>query len=157
MMKIWRYLKAENIYLNESLASKEAVFRFVADASVGMGLVKNAERVYEGMKAREETMTTGAGGGLGFPHTTCGEAADAAVFLIRPAQPLEYEAIDHLPVDIILALVIPENNTPLHLQILAGVSRLCKEPAFLRAVRQAADSKMLWNEIKTIEENMAFH
>lgn len=156
-MKICQYLKPEYIFLDKALADKDDVLRFVADAVMETGLVKNGDSVYEGLKDREMAMTTGTGGGLGFPHTTSGEISDAAVLLVRPAHPLDFDAIDNLPVDIVLALLIPETNRALHIQILAGVSRLCKEPDFLKTVRQEKDVLSLWNRIQSIEEQIAFH
>jgi len=85
------------------------------------------------------------------------EARDPALLLIRLADAIEFDALDKLPVDIILALVVPENRIHLHIQILAGISRLCKRAEFLDFVRQTHDAKDLWKEIKRIEEEIAFH
>jgi mannitol/fructose-specific phosphotransferase system IIA component (Ntr-type) len=156
-MKICRYIRPEYIFLNQVLSAKDDVLRFIAEAAVATGLVKNGQFIYEGLKDRESAMTTGTGGGLGFPHTTSSEIQDAAVFLIRPATPLDFDAIDQLPVDIVLALLIPEINRALHIQILAGVSRLCREKIFLEAVRQADNAHTLWNRMNAIEEQIAFH
>ena len=156
-MKIWKYLRAEHIFLNILLPDKERVLRFVSDTCVRGGLVKNVATLYEGLKKREETMSTGIGGGIGFPHTTSREVKDANVLLIRLTEPIDFEALDALPVDIILALVIPENKTALHLQILAGVSRLCRNSEFLESVRQARYPKALRKEIRDLEERMTFH
>ncbi len=143
--------------MNVSLPDKEAVFRFVVDAFVKGGVVENSATLYKGMMEREQTMSTGVGDGIGFPHTTNQEAKNAAVLLIRTSKPIDFDALDSLPVDIIMAMVIPENKTTLHIQLLAGVSRLCRNPDFLKAVRNADDSKKLWGKIDDLEENMAFH
>ena len=68
-----------------------------------------------------------------------------------------YDRVPGLYVDIILALVVPENRTHLHLQILAGISRLCKRGEFLTLVRQTNNSNDLWEGIRRIEEEIAFH
>jgi mannitol/fructose-specific phosphotransferase system IIA component (Ntr-type) len=77
--------------------------------------------------------------------------------LIHLVEPIDFEALDNLPVDIILALIVPENEMTLHLQLLAGVSRLCKTSEFLEAVREATSSEDLWYLIKKLEERMPFH
>ncbi|MBN1932084.1 MAG: PTS sugar transporter subunit IIA [Desulfobacterales bacterium] len=156
-MKIWKHLRTEHIFLNTPLSSKETLLRFVADTCARDGVVKDASALYQGMQDREQTMSTGVGGGIGFPHTTSQEAKEAAVLLIRLAAAIDFEALDAVPVDIVLALIIPENETRLHLQILAGASRLCRNPNFLKAVRKAENSEALWTEIKNLEEKMAFH
>ena len=156
-MKILNHLKAKNIFLNQLLPGKNETIRFAADNFAKNGAVKNADDLYRGMMKRENTMSTGIGGGIGLPHTTSIEAEDAAVILIRLAEPIKFDSIDDRPVDIVLALVIPENRKSLHLQLLAGVSRLCKNSDFLDAVRQESSSEILWQKINELEKKMAFH
>ena len=156
-MKILNYLKANNIFLNLLLRDKNEAIRFAADNFVKGEAVKDAENLYRGMIERENTMSTGIGGGIGLPHATSIEAEDAAVVLIRLAEPIEFDSIDGHRVDIVMALVIPENRTSLHLQLLAGISRLCKNSEFLDAVRQESSSEILWQKISEFEEKMTFH
>ncbi len=156
-MKIYTYLQTEHIFLHAALPDKEAVLRFVADTCMKRGIVRDADTLYEGMQKREQTMSTGIGDGIGFPHTTSSDARDAFVLLIHLAKPIDFEALDKLPVDIIMALVIPENQTSLHLSILAGVSRLCKMTEFLQAVRKADNPEKLCEAITSLEEQKPFH
>jgi len=156
-MKIWKNLRPENIFLNAPLPDKETVLRFISEACVQNRIVNDGNTLYEGMRDREQTMSTGIGGGLAFPHTTNLEAASPTILLIRPSKPVDFDALDKKPVDIILALIIPENQRSVHLQILAGVSRICKNRNVLKAVKQASNSDDLWDEIRNLEEKMAFH
>lgn len=156
-MKIWKYLSPENIFLGLTFSSKDGILRYVADACQHAGIVQNSEPVYQGLVLRENLMSTGVGGGIGLPHTTCADVEDAVVMLVRLARAVDFEAIDNLPVDIVLALIIPEHNRSLHLRILAGISRLCKNVDFLNAVRAETDAKKLRDAIENIENHMAFH
>jgi len=156
-MKIWKNLRTENIFLDVPLPDKKAALRFVADICTKNGIETDTDAIFKGLNQREQIMSTGIGNGIGFPHTITRETKDASVFLVRPAVPLEFKSLDNLPVDIVIALIIPEKHTALHLQMLAGVSRLCKNPDVLKAIRQAGDSKELWGKIRNLEEKMAFH
>ena len=156
-MKICHLLKVENIFLDVSLAEKDDVLQFISEMGVTTGVVKDLELLNQGMQKRENLMSTGIGGGIALPHATTPEVTEAAVFLVRLAKGIDFDALDSLPVDLVLSLVIPKDNTPLHLQLLAGVSRLCKVPEFLNALRQASSPSSLWEEIKALEEEMAFH
>ena len=156
-MKIYKRLRAEHIFLNASLKDKDDVIRFAADTFAQDGVVANSRLLYESMKKREKTMSTGIGDGIGIPHAASWETNDPAVLLIRLADPIDFEALDGLHVDIILALVVPENQTHLHLQILAGISRLCKRAEFVNFVRQTNNVNDLWEGIRRIEEEIAFH
>ena len=157
MLKIIDYLQSSNIYLDTALESKTDVLKYIANVCVQNGIVKNFSTLYEGLIQREQTMSTGVGGGIGFPHATSPEAGDAAVILIRLAKPIDFDSLDHLPVDIILALIIPESNPAIHVRLLARVSRLCREPEFLAAIRQANGSERLFEQIKLLEENSTFY
>jgi len=154
-MKIWKHLPSKHIFLDIPIPDKNTVFRFVADTCKRENIVENEIKVYNGMLAREETASTGIGKGLGFPHTTNPDIEEAYVFLIRPENPIEFESLDGEPVDIILALLIPDSETTLHLQMLAGLSRLCKEPRFLEAIRNAENVDTLREEIVNLEEKIA--
>ena len=156
-MKIYKRLSAGHIFLNVSLKDKDEVIGFVADTFARDGVVTHARLLYDSLIEREETMSTGIGNGIGIPHAVSGEARDPALILIRLADAIDFEALDRLPVDIILALVVPENQIHLHLQILAGISRLCKRDEFLDFVRNAHNVNDLWEGIKRIEEEIAFH
>jgi PTS system nitrogen regulatory IIA component len=156
-MKIYKRLRVEHIFLNIPLKDKDEVIHFVADAFARNGLVTHARLLYNSLMERENTMSTGIGNGIGIPHAVSEEAREPSVLLIRLADSIDFEALDKLPVDIILALVVPENQTHLHLQILAGISRLCKKAEFLDFVRQTQNANDLWQGIKRIEEEMAFH
>ena len=133
------------------------MIHFVADTFARDGLVTHARLLYDRLIERENTLSTGIGNGIGIPHAVSREVRDPSVLLIRLAHSIDFDALDKLPVDIILALVVPENQTHLHLQILAGISRLCKRDEFLDFVRQTQNAKDLWQGIKRIEEEIAFH
>ncbi len=156
-MNIWKKLSPENIFLAVPLQNKDAVLRFVADLCVKNGMVTHADALYEGLKQREDTMSTGVGGGIAFPHARSPEATDATVLLLRPLEPVDFESLDALPVDIVLALIIPEADISLHIQLLAGASRLCRHSEFLKAVRETGTPHELLDIIRNLEEKMPFH
>ncbi len=151
-MKIWELLSPQCVHLNLELTSKDAVLRFSADMFTKNGIVSNAHHLYESMKQREEMMSTGIGQGVGIPHTPSPEANDAAVLLLRLAHPIDFNALDAEPVDIVIGLVVPKNATVLHLQLLAGISRLCHSPLFMEIIRQAEDVDTLRNSLRELEE-----
>ncbi len=154
-MRITDYLRPANIYLDVPLSDKTGVLRYVAEVCVKNGIVDHFDQLYKGLLEREETMSTGVGGGIGFPHTTSPEAENAAVLLIRLKTPVPFEALDHRPVDVILSLIIPEADPAIHVRLLARVSRLCRNPDFLKAVKQENDPRRLWDEIDRLEQSTA--
>jgi nitrogen PTS system EIIA component len=156
-MKICNFLKAEHIFLDVTIPDKDDVLRFLADTGHKVGLVRNKKSLLEGLQRRERIMSTGVGDGIALPHAAASDVADAAVLLVRLAKPIDFDSLDSLPVDIILALILPEGQTHLHLRLLAGLSRLCKNPEFLALIRMSHDSESLVQAFLSLEEQMAFH
>lgn len=153
-MNISDYLSYQNIFLDADLPDKTAVLEFIADACE-KNRVADKDEVYAGLLEREQTMSTGVGGGLAFPHTTSAEANQAAVILLRLARPVDFNALDKKPVDIVLSLIIPQKDREIHVRLLARISRLCRESAFIEAVRKAEDPFWLCTEMQKIEHEKA--
>ena len=156
-MKICNFLKTEHIFLDVTLVDKNEVLRFLSDTSHKTGLVRNRKDLLEGLRHRENIMSTGIGDGIALPHAAAPDVANADILLVRLAKPIDFDSLDALPVDVILALILPEGQTHLHLQLLAGLSRLCKNPEFLALIRMSHDSESLLRALHSLEEQMAFH
>lgn len=156
-MKIWNCLHTKRIFLDVPLPDKDAALQFVAEAFANREIVKDADLLYDGLRAREETMSTGIGGGIGLPHAMSNDTSDAAVLLIRCSEPVDFESLDGVPVKVIVALVAPESKPDLHLQVLASLARLCQYPGFLKTVQEAKDPQTLFDAIKQLEETISFH
>ena len=156
-MKIWNCLHRKRIFLDVPLPDKDAVLQFIAEAFASRGIVKDADILFDGLKAREETMSTGIGGGIGIPHTISSETKDPAILVLKCSEPVDFESLDAIPVEVIVALVVPENKPDLHLQILASLARLCQYPGFLKTVQKAKDPNTLLDAIKQLEETISFH
>lgn len=154
IMKIWNLLHRKRIFLDVPLPDKDAVLQFIAEAFANRGIVKDPDLLYDGLKAREETMSTGIGGGIGIPHAVNSEAMEPALLLVRFSEPIEFESLDAVPVKVVAALVVPENKPDLHLQILASLAKLCQYPGFLKTVRDAEDPQVLFDAIKQLEETI---
>jgi mannitol/fructose-specific phosphotransferase system IIA component (Ntr-type) len=153
-MKISQMLTTESIFLNVEVNDKMAVLRFAADQFVRGGVAKSSRPLFDGMRIREEVLSTGIGGGIAIPHTASPEAGIGAVLLVRPAKPIEFDALDALPVDIVLPMVVPAEDSAGHLRLLAVISRLCRSPLFPRTVRSAETPENLLAQIKRFEENL---
>ena len=156
-MKICNFLIADHIFLDVSIPDKNEVLKFLADTGYTTGMVKNKKDLLEGLQRRERIMSTGVGDGIALPHAAASDTSNAAVLIVRLADPINFDSLDSLPVDIVLALILPEGQTHLHLRLLAGLSRLCKNPEFLALIRLSKDSKALWDALQSLEEQMPFH
>lgn len=101
-------------------------------------------RIYDSLCTRERLGSTGLGLGAAIPHgRIAGLTAPLGAFL-QLAQPLEFEAPDAQPVDLVFTLVVPEHFTQQHLMLLSQLASLFGDVALCSRLRQArSDSELL--------------
>lgn len=103
-----------------------------------------APEITEALSLRERLGSTGLGHGVAIPHGRMTTLTAPRVALLRLAQGVDFEAIDHEPVDILVALVVPEAATGEHLELLAQLARGLSQSGNIAALRRAADSMALF-------------
>ena len=132
-----------------AVASKKALFaQFGALAHDSLGL--DAGLVAERLAAREKLGSTGFGGGVAIPHAKLAGLAGVSGMLIRLVQPIEFKAVDGLPVDLAFAMLSPADAGADHLKALARVSRRLRDAAFVAKLRGAGSPDAafaLWREV----------
>jgi len=100
--------------------------------------------ITEALSVRERLGSTGLGHGVAIPHGRMAALATPRVALLRLARGVDFEAIDHEPVDILVALVVPEDATGEHLELLAQLARGLSQPDHIANLRRATDSETLF-------------
>lgn len=93
--------------------------------------------VFEALWERENLGSTGYGGGIAFPHARIEGLSSVLTMIVRLNAPIDFDAADGQPVDIIAFMVSPENSGEDHLRVLAELSRLLKSEMVCTQIRQA--------------------
>ncbi|KAA5611341.1 PTS sugar transporter subunit IIA [Rhodovastum atsumiense] len=102
----------------------------------------SAPVVAAALAAREALGSTGVGAGIALPHARLEGVPGPVGFLVRLDRPLDYDAVDGRPVDLLVLLLSPPEDNG-HLQALAAVSRRLRDPAAAAALRKAPDAAAL--------------
>ncbi|MEZ6318395.1 MAG: PTS sugar transporter subunit IIA [Phycisphaerales bacterium] len=110
--------------------------------------VKDAEALKEAVWTREQTRTTGIGHGLAIPHGKSETMRDLAMAIGKPADPMEFEAIDGQPVRLIVLLASPPDRTSDHIQALAQISRLVSMEEFRKKIYAAESGEEIFDLLK---------
>lgn len=84
-------------------------------------------RIFDVLVERERLGTTGVGNGIAIPHGKLSELTDLQAMFARLETPVDFEAIDEQPVDLICVLLAPESAGADHLKALARISRLLRD------------------------------
>lgn len=136
-------LTPEAVLSGTAAGSKKKLFTLLGDAAVSAyGL--NAAAVAERLGTREKLGSTGFGGGIAIPHGKVADLAGVRGLFIRLEKPLDFAAVDDLPVDLVFALLSPPEAGAEHLKALARVSRRLRDRAFTAKLRGAASADALY-------------
>ena len=125
-----------------SAATRRALFQQLAQAAANAyGLDPLA--VIESVTAREKLGSTGFGDGVATPHGKLAGLPHVRGVFARLANPLDFDAVDDLPVDIVFMLLSPADGGAAHLKALAKVSRALRDRAFVEKLRGAGSRDAL--------------
>ena len=125
-----------------SLLSKKRVFERAAEA-MGAALNLSSDNIYRALLAREKLGSTAIGKGIAIPHCRINECAEAAGCLVTLQDPIDFGSIDGRDVDVIFVLLVPEEATQAHLNLLAVLARSFSNADLRNRVRQTLDPEEL--------------
>ena len=136
-------LRPEGVVTGMAAANRKAALAGVAAVGAAVTGVP-AREIAAALAAREKIGSTGVGNGVAIPHARLpGLPAISGVFA-RLAEPVGFEAVDDLPVDLVFALFSPPDAGADHLKALSRVSRRLRDRPFLAKLRGAGSPDALW-------------
>lgn len=141
MNLISQLLPAENIILDLDVSSKKRVFEHAGLLfENNQGIARGA--VFDSLFAREKLGSTGLGKGIAIPHGRIKGLKHASGAFLRLTNPVPFDSPDGVPVSLLFVLLVPEQATEQHLQILSELAerfsdRACRDA--LSSARSAQD------------------
>jgi PTS system nitrogen regulatory IIA component len=138
------------------LLSPEAVFPSLKAASKKQALQELAQKaaaltgvdqrvIFDTLLQRERLGSTGVGRGIAIPHGRIASLRKIISVFARLEQPIEFDALDEEPVDLVFLLLAPEHAGADHLKALARISRLLREPSSIEKLRASKDRAALYS------------
>ena len=137
MIRIEDILEPSRVLMHLSGENKSEVLRGMADRLTAAGFVKDGGEIHHLLMDREALMTTGVKRGFAFPHAFSPQFEKSFLTLGMIAGGVDYDSLDHNPVEFIFLLLGPPDHQTVHLRILARVSRLMGQPDMLDLLRAA--------------------
>ena len=142
-MHIGEFLDRNAISLRVSAANKRQALAVVAEiAARNLGL--EAGVILDALAEREQAGSTGVGYGVAAPHARLEGLSRMRGVFVRLEQPVEFDAVDDKPVDLIFALFAPKDAGADHLRALARVSRLLRQAEAREQLRQARTADAIY-------------
>jgi PTS system nitrogen regulatory IIA component len=145
-MKISDFLSPSNVMIDVAAADKQKLLLAMA-RKAGSILDVQPEHVLAELQKREELGSTGVGGGVALPHARFRQVAKPTGTLLRLRKPIEFDAVDGQPVDIIFLLLLPESPDGEQLGALATIARRLRKPEVTAALRSARDSAEMYRTL----------
>jgi PTS system nitrogen regulatory IIA component len=147
-MDLCDLLAPDSIFVPLKATSKKHALQELANcASQKTGL--DAREIFNTLLQRERLGSTGLGRGIAVPHVKMPGLRGIVCLFARLDEPVDYEAHDGEPVDLLFLLLAPEHASGDHLKALASISRVVREPAILDALRNSDDIDELRRALMT--------
>lgn len=119
-----------------TVANKKGLFQQLAGvASRRTGI--SAKAIVAALNERERLGSTGFGGGVAIPHGKIVGLERLFGYFVRLSQPIDFQSVDHLPVDLVFLLLSPPDAGADHLKALASVSRALRDRPTVAKLRGA--------------------
>ncbi|MFM2098630.1 MAG: hypothetical protein RLZZ366_169 [Pseudomonadota bacterium] len=133
-----------------AMGNKKALFQhFGAVAAREYGL--DSGDVTERLTERERLGSTGFGNGIAIPHGKIAGLNHIVAMFAKLVQPIEFQAIDDLPVDLVFCLLSPPDAGADHLKALAQVSRWLRDASFVAKLRGAGSDDAVFALFSAVE------
>jgi nitrogen PTS system EIIA component len=153
MNQIVRHLPVKNVMVDLAVASKKRVFEqagLLFENNHGIGRAA----VFDSLFARERLGSTGLGQGVAIPHGRIKGLKEALAAVIRLSEPIAFDAPDGRPVKLLVVLLVPEQASQTHLDLLSELAQMLSDKPFRDSLFAAHDAAALhallthWEQIR---------
>ena len=118
----------------------EQLSQLLADATP---TITSAE-IFDSLNGRERLGSTGLGQGVAIPHGRMSGLSEPVGAFLHLSKAVDFDAPDHQPVDLLFTLLVPEESTEEHLQLLAQLAQMFADRAFCQRLRGTHSSQELY-------------
>jgi nitrogen PTS system EIIA component len=145
-MKVADFLSSADVSVDAPFADKQKLLEDLARrAAPAVDL--EPERILAELRKREQLGSTGMGGGLALPHARIHQIQKPFGMVVRLKKPIEFDAVDGKPVDMIALLLLPDTQEGKQLGALACIARKLRDPDVMTALRRARDAAELYRAL----------
>ena len=135
-MDLGDLIKPEGVLPSLKAKSKKHVLQELSAAAADLTGLPERD-IFDTLLQRERLGSTGVGQGIAIPHGKLAELDGIIGLFASLDQPIDFEAVDGEPVDLVFLLLAPESAGADHLKALARISRFLREPSSVEALRAA--------------------
>lgn len=142
-MRLTDLIQPEAVFASLRANSKKQLLQELSDRAAQISRLP-ARQIFDAILQRERLGSTGIGNGIAIPHAKLAKCPAIIGLFARLEKPVDYEAVDGAPVDLIFLLLAPESAGADHLKALARIARALRDPAMTAKLRGIHDSAALY-------------
>lgn len=143
-VQIETILRPELTQIVTDVPSKKKLFEQLSQLVADQAPNYDNDAIYQGLLKRERQGSTGIGHGIAIPHCRLSECDEPFAALLKLSEPLDFDAIDRRPVELVFALFVPEEATNDHLHILSLLAQLLCQDEYRQALKLAPSDTQLF-------------
>ncbi|MCJ8341039.1 MAG: PTS IIA-like nitrogen regulatory protein PtsN [Pseudomonadales bacterium] len=149
-MPIINLLSSDLVIHNLEGGSKKRTIEQISNIISDCTDTATQDAIFSGLIERERLGSTGIGEGVAIPHCRLDELTNPVALFIKLREPIDFDAIDREPVDLVFALVVPGDSCDQHLNTLAELAELFSKKDNRDALRQCQDSQSLYRQLASL-------
>ena len=139
---------ADSVLLSQHAGSREEALTLISQKAAELGIADDADALFSAFVARENMGETGMTDGFAVPHAKSAAIDRAAVIVFKNDHALDWPSFDNKPVDICLALLVPDAEAgTTHIKLLSKTAVLLMREQFKNLLRTSDDRKAIADAI----------
>ena len=142
-MNISQLIDEDHVLCCPEVASKKRLLEVVSELLAADLPQVSSHEIFDSLISREKLGSTGLGKGVASPHGRITGRQQPVCAFIRLEDAIEFDATDGQPVDLAFALLVPEDSTEEHLQVLSLIAEMFSDQDFCSGVRNCRDRDCL--------------
>ncbi|WP_075997760.1 PTS IIA-like nitrogen regulatory protein PtsN [Salaquimonas pukyongi] len=144
----------DDVFAGVKASCKKSLLQELSDKAARKTKIA-PETIFSTLLDREKLGSTGIGNGIAIPHGRVKGLDKITGIAVQLAKPVDFEAMDDQPVDLVILLLAPEDSGADHLKALARIARVLKQPKKLSNLRAATDSATIYDLLTSKEASHA--
>lgn len=146
-------LEDSQVSVNDNCKTKKSILEKISELlSKPSGVNRND--IFTKLYEREKLGSTSVGKGVAIPHARVKNIEHPFLSIMILNEPVDFDNIDSLDVDIIASIIVPDENFSNHLELLAYLSSKLDDPSVRKELRQARNSSQIIKNLRS--ENLEF-
>jgi PTS system nitrogen regulatory IIA component len=146
-MNITDLLTTERILCCNDIGSKKRLLEQIGELLASSSPQLSQTEIFDALINREKLGSTGLGHGVAIPHGRMDGLDQPVCAFVKLGTPIDFDAADNQPVDLVFTLLVPHESTEEHLQVLSTIAEIFSNPGICSAIRNCVSSDCILEQL----------